>query len=283
MENKKHRLQELRPVTKPNVIDLVAQAGVDVSDWSNFKGGPHKAPVNPRYCYEWCFEQDGIYIFNIWFEHMKVEGEEVVIHNNYRNRQSDLSGVRLGRSRRFDDTMRRAFENRRNPRLIILDRPMKGEGAATGRRLDPVPWTIVSYDRGTGDFQLVRGLRRQSNRASEDLMLESFQEGRARFLYIAHRKRESRLREQKIIQSLQDNDGRLICEVPRCGFDFHEKYGELGGGYAEVHHLTPLSQVSVEGVENNLNDLAVVCSNCHAMIHRGGACRDLEDLIPERG
>ncbi len=53
-----------------------------------------------------------------------------------------------------------------------------------------------------------------------------------------------------------------------CGFDFKEVYGELGRNYIEVHHLTSLHSLQEE-VEININsDLAVVCSNCHRMIHR---------------
>ena len=31
-----------------------------------------------------------------------------------------------------------------------------------------------------------------------------------------------------------------------------------------------------------MKDLAIVCSNCHSMIHRFGDCRALAALIPER-
>lgn len=58
----------------------------------------------------------------------------------------------------------------------------------------------------------------------------------------------------------------LRCEV--CGFSFEEHYGELGKNFIEVHHLKPLSEYS--GNEQTLIDnLKLVCSNCHALIHRG--------------
>jgi len=81
-----------------------------------------------------------------------------------------------------------------------------------------------------------------------------------------HRKREWRLRQGKIEQVL-GRDGRLACEVPRCRFDFSITYGELGERFAHVHHNTPLA--TGEGpVQTSLDDLTVVCPNCHAMIHR---------------
>ena len=59
--------------------------------------------------------------------------------------------------------------------------------------------------------------------------------------------------------------GKLCCEA--CGFDFEAKYGRHGNGYCEVHHLIPISQMDKGGV-TTLDDLAVVCSNCHRVIHR---------------
>lgn len=59
--------------------------------------------------------------------------------------------------------------------------------------------------------------------------------------------------------------GKLECQV--CGFDFEAVYGDAGRGFCEVHHLNPLSDAGTE-VETMLNDLAVLCSNCHRIIHR---------------
>jgi 5-methylcytosine-specific restriction protein A len=55
-----------------------------------------------------------------------------------------------------------------------------------------------------------------------------------------------------------------------CGFNFERVYGEIGRGYIEAHHLTPLSQLP-EDTATQLSprdDFTVVCSNCHRMIHR---------------
>lgn len=53
-----------------------------------------------------------------------------------------------------------------------------------------------------------------------------------------------------------------------CGFDFELKYGELGKGYIEVHHIKPLSELDEAVVVNPETDLICVCSNCHRMLHR---------------
>jgi hypothetical protein len=104
-------------------------------------------------------------------------------------------------------------------------------------------------------------------------------EGEVRSRMVRHRFRERELREAKLAEAKRrDPDGRLRCAVPGCGFDFQAVYGALGVGYAQVHHLRPLSE-AVAPVKTTLGDLAVVCANCHAMIHVGGGCRPLPGLI----
>jgi len=100
-------------------------------------------------------------------------------------------------------------------------------------------------------------------------------EGEIRYHLVRHRSRERALRSAKIASVGQ---APLRCEVPGCGFDFEQCYGDLGKGYVQVHHLRPLAS-SDESVETSLDDLAIVCANCHAMIHRGGKSRPLGSLI----
>jgi hypothetical protein len=59
-----------------------------------------------------------------------------------------------------------------------------------------------------------------------------------------------------------------VCEV--CGFDFARFYGPDGVGYIEAHHRVPFHALP-EDVEVRLSprkDFAVVCANCHRMLHR---------------
>lgn len=106
-------------------------------------------------------------------------------------------------------------------------------------------------------------------------------EGELRISMVRHKRREQKLRVAKIQSTLQANGGRLKCEVPRCGFDFFETYGEVGFEFAHVHHLKPLADREAPA-STKLDDLAVICANCHAMIHRGGKCRPLEGLVKAR-
>lgn len=104
-------------------------------------------------------------------------------------------------------------------------------------------------------------------------------EGKLRTRLVKHRSRERALRDAKIQEA--QASGPLRCEVPGCAFDFAQRYGSLGRGYAQVHHLRPLS-LSKGPIETRLSDLAIVCANCHAMIHLGGACRPLRSLVKQR-
>jgi hypothetical protein len=89
--------------------------------------------------------------------------------------------------------------------------------------------------------------------------------------------RSRALRDAKICEALRENDGHLICEVPGCGFDFLKVYGEIGRGFAHVHHRKPLARRKSR--RTPMTDLAIVCANCHAMIHHRAKCRDLRGLV----
>jgi hypothetical protein len=56
------------------------------------------------------------------------------------------------------------------------------------------------------------------------------------------------------------------CQV--CGMSFDEQYGDLGEGFIEVHHLKPVSSYKVKVRVDPNTDMAVVCPNCHRMLHR---------------
>jgi len=83
----------------------------------------------------------------------------------------------------------------------------------------------------------------------------------------------TRLREHKRIErnkKLADKAKKFLgytCQA--CGFNFEKKYGMLGHNFIEAHHLIPLHQLKGQKVTLNPHkDFAVLCSNCHKMIHR---------------
>jgi hypothetical protein len=71
-------------------------------------------------------------------------------------------------------------------------------------------------------------------------------------------------------------------ECQACGFDFAAKYGELGNGYIEDHHLDPLSERPelewTDELQTSVDKVTVLCANCHRMIHRRKPTLSLDEL-----
>lgn len=83
-----------------------------------------------------------------------------------------------------------------------------------------------------------------------------------------HIKQELTKRNSKIVQqakslAIKNGNGRLKCEC--CDFDFFSVYGQLGSKFIECHHKI---HISVGERITRIEDLALVCSNCHRMLHR---------------
>jgi 5-methylcytosine-specific restriction protein A len=80
-----------------------------------------------------------------------------------------------------------------------------------------------------------------------------------------HRYRE---RDRNLVQAkkkdVMKKQGCLRCEA--CGFDFAIAYGQVGNGIIDVHHTKPVHTLK-PGEKTKLSDLALLCSNCHRLIH----------------
>ncbi|GGZ52369.1 hypothetical protein GCM10010387_53310 [Streptomyces inusitatus] len=88
-------------------------------------------------------------------------------------------------------------------------------------------------------------------------------EGRLLARWALSRERDPKLRRRKLAQ-VRKLGVPLQCEV--CAFHFERVYGELGRDYIEVHHILPLH---ISGPrETRLEDLALLCANCHRMCHK---------------
>jgi 5-methylcytosine-specific restriction protein A len=77
-------------------------------------------------------------------------------------------------------------------------------------------------------------------------------------------------RESKMVQAKRNEAlirrGRLECEV--CGFVFANAYGGHGAGFIECHDRRAFSTLDPTGdLDVSVEDLAVVCANCHRMLH----------------
>ena len=97
-----------------------------------------------------------------------------------------------------------------------------------------------------------------------------------RILTRLHRSRERsrKLVEQKKARAFAKH-GRLQCEV--CAFDFEQRYGNRGMGFIEAHHTKPIETLA-EGATTKMEDLVLLCSNCHSMIHASRPWLTIEEL-----
>lgn len=102
----------------------------------------------------------------------------------------------------------------------------------------------------------------------------SFPEGKQKLRLHIYRERNAKLiRSAK--EQFKENNGTLFCEV--CKFNYTEKYGELGEDYIEAHHTIPVSELD-EDSSTKLEDIVLVCANCHRMLHRKRPWLSKKDL-----
>ncbi len=102
----------------------------------------------------------------------------------------------------------------------------------------------------------------------------AFPEGSVTFRIHHHLERDGALPRRAKAARLRES-GTLACEV--CSFDFGRTYGAIGDGFIEAHHRIAVSELT--GNESTrLSDLALVCSNCHRMLHRADPQLSIEQL-----
>ena len=166
--------------------------------------------------------------------------------------------------------------------FLAVDPAYEGTGLSRGSRLEKEIWDEFASEpyRLHAIAESIRANRASAEppepyQTPED---EEFPEGR--ILTRIHKQRErnrSAVRRKK--ERVLSETGRLECEA--CGFDFRAFYGSLGDGFAECHHTVPVADLK-EGQRTKLSDLAIVCANCHRMLHRGRplmSVAELNDLL----
>ena len=85
----------------------------------------------------------------------------------------------------------------------------------------------------------------------------------------------SRERDRKLVLQKKWTSPSLACEV--CGFSFAYVYGKQAAAYGEVHYLVPLAEAIAER-KTSLEDLALLCANCHRVVHLKNPPFTLEEL-----
>jgi len=159
--------------------------------------------------------------------------------------------------------------------FLALDPNYPGAGLKHGNKLDHEVWNAFAHDIErlrltaatiTKSIHQIAENRTAYAYASEpDEDDSEFPEGRLLTRLHKRKERSRKAIEQKKKHVLQET-GKLICEA--CDFDFVHVYGtQLGEGFAECHHTFPVSELTPNH-RTRLVDLAIVCANCHRMLHR---------------
>jgi len=92
-----------------------------------------------------------------------------------------------------------------------------------------------------------------------------FREGKEKLRIHLVKERNRHLVESAKEKWFEQNKGAVNCSI--CSFSFEDRYGDIGKGYIEVHHIVPISTLTHDTIVK-VSDLAPVCSNCHSIIHR---------------
>lgn len=261
-------LESLIPKEPHLVIDLVREAGVDVSGWAQGSVGEVNPSTNPKYCYEWAFIQDNkVVVLNLWHKDLKEENGVICQRLNPRQyaeeyRDSRKRGGVPARALRMDSVLQSAFKLGIPVRVIILDgrstwkpKEQVERLEVRARMLDDAVWAVTAYDEQTGACVVTRGA-----------ISAPYQD---QFSVLSHPTLPTERKEVTTHVYDRREDVRrsvLMRAGGRCewcgGAGFKTVNGLI---YLETHHVVPLS----EGGTDSANNVVAVCPNHHREAHYG--------------
>lgn len=143
----------------------------------------------------------------------------------------------------------------------------------SGKRITETEVNIIN-EYGFRTVESVMSKLKEANNIGFTEDDEGFPEGKLILKQHLIKERNSevvKLAKKRFIQK----HGKLFCEV--CDFDFSIRYGDIGKGYIEGHHTKPVSEMA-ENEKTKVEDIAIVCANCHRMLHRKRPWLTINDL-----
>jgi 5-methylcytosine-specific restriction endonuclease McrA len=267
----------LRPRDRLLVMDLVSEAGLDVSDWQNYKG-KHPAS-NPKYCYEWVFPGEDRIAACLWFANLEVAatGRTVQKLNLWTIiKRHEATGGRptvARRARTLDEALQRAYRLQLPVRVIVVDgeqadleRDDDQSSIVRTRRLDPEAWFVAEYDWSSGQCLLVRGPGgpKYVDQFSAEVVSDP-----------------QRILRQGVVYGRSDTIRNLVLEraagcCEYCGAKGFET--AAGGIYLETHHVIPLCE---DGADSTGNVVAL-CPEHHRQAHYGKDRNQIREALLNR-
>jgi 5-methylcytosine-specific restriction endonuclease McrA len=274
ISSSEQELIDLKPTSHRKIIELVEEAGIDVIDWPNFKGGAEKAASNPKYCYEWSFEnkKNNVIVLNLWFDNCELENDSIIQKLNMRAVSEELTGIRKRRAINMDFSLQKAARLQIPVRIIMCDENPKekvkeGKSTADKRNLDSVAWYVKEYDED-GNCVLQRG-EIKAPYIDQFILLElginhpEKQESTS-FAY----PRSKIVREQVLLRA------KGHCE--HCGEEgFRTNAGAI---YLESHHIVPLSEKGIDHISN----VIALCPNHHREAHYSESSSEFREIFLDK-
>ncbi|MBV5285229.1 MAG: HNH endonuclease [Methyloversatilis discipulorum] len=304
-EDLHRQLSALRPVRKGKIMDLVATAGVDVSQWARRSDGflVEKPAANPNFSFEWAFGGNGEpNVLCVWHSSLRISNGLIVYEGCMREFALQLDQVAIDRTnpenvrsrarrqaqraRRFDTLLQRAFRKSESVRFVILHGEPRS-AAEIGwesskvkyRRLDDVSWTVTDY-RDDGSFRVVRGVAPASEAqpaepevsdATSDKQREESRPSASPPAYldqfsIPDPPERRASQEASFARSAAVREAALARAAGVCECCGHEGFKTVSGAiYLETHHVIPLCNGGPD-VEWNV---VAICPNDHRRAHHG--------------
>jgi 5-methylcytosine-specific restriction protein A len=267
-------IEVLKPEVRLRVMDLVAEAGIDVSDWANFKGGEEKAASNPKYCYEWSYENTGkeLIVLNLWYDNLEYLDGDIVQRLNMRKVAKDVtSSAQSRRAIKMDFSLQKADRTGWPIRVVICDgvqreqKTDRTKSTAESRLLDSEIWHLRSYDYESGDCLLIRG--QPSSKYVDQFEHIEVPEGE-----VKRRDATGQVFERSPqVRNYVLSRARGKCEW--CGAKGF--YTRAGSVYLETHHIQPLS----ENGNDNVSNVIALCPNHHREAHFGKDAESFKDEL----
>ena len=172
----------------------------------------------------------------------------------------------------------------KNSNELLRNRFKQLEGTLTARIT--LPDGEVTLDDFLVNVFNVVGSRQKAEDLDQNIRgLESsgFLEGKRTEKIHKARERNRTVVQMAKQEHARKHKGNLPCEI--CGFDFSKNYGKkIGDYFLEAHHKTPLSELDeLQGTQTTVSDLAMVCANCHRMLHRAQlSIQELSRIVKRR-
>lgn len=129
---------------------------------------------------------------------------------------------------------------------------------------DP-PTFLRDLDRLSDLYLALIEARESMNEDTSEEVPPDVQPGEEAKRYRWHRRAE---RNRRLAKEAKRFHG-TTCQI--CDFNFADTYGDRGDGFIEAHHRTPFADLAARPTTTILDprfDFAVVCANCHRMLHR---------------